>query len=70
MSSDAAMFIGNIPEHYDTGLGPMIFLDYAAYIARRAAACNHARTRNSRRHRDRDTAITRFSASRRACDSY
>ena len=43
MSSDAAMFIGNIPEHYDTGLGPMIFLDYAADIARRAAACNPTR---------------------------
>jgi SAM-dependent methyltransferase len=39
MSGDAARFIGNIPEHYDVGLGPMIFVDYAADIARRAAAC-------------------------------
>ncbi len=43
MSSDAARFIGNIPEHYDTGLGPVIFVDYAADIARRAAACNPTR---------------------------
>jgi ubiquinone/menaquinone biosynthesis C-methylase UbiE len=43
MSSDAASFIGNIPEHYDSGLGPMIFVDYAADIARRAAACSPAR---------------------------
>jgi ubiquinone/menaquinone biosynthesis C-methylase UbiE len=43
MRSDAASFIGNIPEHYDSGLGPMIFADYAADIARRAAAGNPAR---------------------------
>src|SRR5215831_2622941 len=43
MNSDAASFIGNIPEHYDSGLGPMIFVDYAADIARRAAACSPAR---------------------------
>ncbi len=42
MSSDAA-FIGSIPEHYDQGLGPMIFVDYAADIARRAAALSPAR---------------------------
>jgi len=42
MDSDAASFIGNIPEHYDSGLGPMIFVDYAADIARRAAACSPA----------------------------
>ena len=43
MDSDAASFIGNIPEHYDSGLGPTIFVDYAADIARRAAACSPAR---------------------------
>jgi len=43
MNNDAASFIGNIPEHYDSGLGPMIFVDYAADIARRAAACNPTR---------------------------
>lgn len=42
MSGDAA-FIGSIPEHYDQGLGPMIFVDYAADIARRAAALSPAR---------------------------
>jgi ubiquinone/menaquinone biosynthesis C-methylase UbiE len=43
MSNDTARFIGNIPQHYDQGLGPMIFADYAADMARRAAACNPAR---------------------------
>jgi SAM-dependent methyltransferase len=43
MSSDAARFVGNIPEHYDRGLGPVIFADYAAEMARRAAACKPAR---------------------------
>lgn len=39
MTSDAA-FTGSIPQHYDQGLGPLIFADYAADIARRAAAGN------------------------------
>jgi ubiquinone/menaquinone biosynthesis C-methylase UbiE len=43
MSSDAASFIGNIPEHYDHGLGPMFFVDYAADIAHRAAGYSPAR---------------------------
>ena len=43
MNSDAAGFIGNIPEHSDSGLGPMIFVDYAADIARRVAACSPTR---------------------------
>jgi SAM-dependent methyltransferase len=38
MSDNAAGFVGNIPEEYDRGLGPMIFVDYAADIARRVAA--------------------------------
>src|ERR1700730_16800840 len=45
MSSDAASaasFVGSIPEHYDHGLGPILFADYAADIALRAAACNPA----------------------------
>ena len=42
MSNDAS-FVGNIPEHYERGLGPVIFADYAADIARRAAAFNPAR---------------------------
>ena len=43
MRGDAASFVGNIPEHYDSGLGPMIFVDYAADIACRAAASGPAR---------------------------
>ena len=38
MSSDATGFIGNIPQYYDQGLGPIIFAEYAADIARRTAA--------------------------------
>ncbi len=42
MSGDAA-FVGSIPEHYDQGLGPILFANYAAEMARRAAACNPRR---------------------------
>lgn len=38
MTNSAAGFTGNIPEHYDTGLGPILFTDYADDIARRVAA--------------------------------
>jgi ubiquinone/menaquinone biosynthesis C-methylase UbiE len=43
MSSSDARFVGNIPEHYDQGLGPLIFVDYAAEMARRVAAGNPKR---------------------------
>lgn len=43
MSSDAANFTGSIPEHYDRGLGPIIFADFAADLARRTVACKPAR---------------------------
>lgn len=43
MGSDATGFTGNIPQHYDQGLGPIIFAEYAADIARRAAAGTPAR---------------------------
>jgi SAM-dependent methyltransferase len=43
MSSDAAGFIGNIPQYYDQGLGPIIFAEYAADIARRAVSGRPAR---------------------------
>ena len=43
MSNDAAGFIGSIPQYYDQGLGPIIFADYAADIAQRAAAGNPLR---------------------------
>jgi SAM-dependent methyltransferase len=38
MSDTAAGFVGNIPQHYDQGLGPILFADYAADIAQRIAA--------------------------------
>ena len=38
MSSNVTGFTGNIPEHYDEGLGPVLFVDYADDIARRTAA--------------------------------
>ena len=38
MSDHAANFVGNIPEHYDRGLGPVIFVDFADEMARRATA--------------------------------
>jgi SAM-dependent methyltransferase len=38
-----ASFVGTIPEHYDAGLGPTIFVDVAADIAARGAALRPAR---------------------------
>jgi len=38
MTIDAAAFVGQIPEYYDRGLGPVLFADYAADMARRVAA--------------------------------
>jgi SAM-dependent methyltransferase len=43
MRDDAAGFTGSIPEHYEHGLGPMIFVDYAAEMARRVAAAAQGR---------------------------
>ena len=37
MTDPASHFVGDIPKHYDQGLGPIIFDDYAADMARRAA---------------------------------
>src|SRR4030088_404322 len=42
LSGNAANYIGNIPEEYDRGLGPMIFVDYAADIGRRVASLDPA----------------------------
>ena len=36
-SDDATGFIGSIPENYDSGLGPIIFADYAEHTARLVA---------------------------------
>ncbi len=38
MGGNAHEFVGDIPRHYDQGLGPVLFEDYAADLARRAAA--------------------------------
>jgi len=38
MTDVANQFTGSIPENYDNGLGPNIFHDYAADLARRAGA--------------------------------
>jgi SAM-dependent methyltransferase len=38
MANTASQFVGNIPANYDRGLGPHIFADFGADIARRAAA--------------------------------
>jgi SAM-dependent methyltransferase len=43
MSNDSVSFVGSIPQYYDQGLGPLIFADYAADMARRAAAGDPAR---------------------------
>jgi SAM-dependent methyltransferase len=37
MSGNLADFSGDIPRHYDSGLGPVIFAGYAADMAQRAA---------------------------------
>jgi SAM-dependent methyltransferase len=38
VTQTASRFVGNIPEHYDKGLGPVIFVDCAEDLARRVAA--------------------------------
>jgi len=38
MTANVAGFTGSIPQHYDQGLGPVLFVDYAEDIARRVAA--------------------------------
>jgi ubiquinone/menaquinone biosynthesis C-methylase UbiE len=43
MDDNPAGFTGSIPQHYDQGLGPIIFADFAADIARRVAAGHPAR---------------------------
>jgi SAM-dependent methyltransferase len=39
VTDQAARFTGSIPAHYDRGLGPHLFIDYAADLARRTVAC-------------------------------
>lgn len=38
MDNNAAQFVGSIPQHYDRGLGPVLFADFAADTAKRVAA--------------------------------
>ena len=40
MANQSSKFIGNIPENYDTGLGPLIFFDYADIMS--AMTADHA----------------------------
>lgn len=41
--STTAAFVGSIPETYDRGMGPVIFVDYARLMAERVAALNPKR---------------------------
>jgi len=43
MVDQSAAFVGDIPHFYDTGLGPMIFVDYADEMVRRAGAAHPMR---------------------------
>ena len=43
MIDQAARFAGDIPANYDSGLGPHLFVDYAADLARRATAAKPGR---------------------------
>jgi ubiquinone/menaquinone biosynthesis C-methylase UbiE len=43
MASEDAGFTGNIPDYYDRGLGPVLFVDFADDIARRVAASRPGR---------------------------
>jgi SAM-dependent methyltransferase len=43
MDKNEAQFVGSIPDFYDRGLGPVIFADFAADMARRVAATNPGR---------------------------
>ncbi len=40
MSENTSLFVGDIPAHYDRGLGPVLFAHYAADICARAARGN------------------------------
>ena len=43
MAGEASGYVGNIPQHYDQNLGPLLFTDYAADLARRIAMLNARR---------------------------
>ena len=54
--STTAAFVGSIPETYDRGMGPVIFVDYARLMAERVAALHPRR-------------VQRIHLLRRACRS-
>jgi ubiquinone/menaquinone biosynthesis C-methylase UbiE len=43
MAGEASGYVGNIPHYFDRNLGPLLFTDYAADIARRVATLNPRR---------------------------
>ena len=43
MTQHTAQFVGSIPENYDAGLGPHIFVDYARDLSRRVEALSPGR---------------------------
>jgi len=43
MAGEVSGYVGNIPQHYDRNLGPLLFTDYAADIARRVATLDPRR---------------------------
>lgn len=58
--SESAKFTGEIPDHYERGLGPVIFADYAADLARRVAEATPKRVL--------ETAAGTGMVTRRLCD--
>jgi hypothetical protein len=42
-AGEASGYFGNIPQHYDQNLGPLLFTDYAADLAGRIATLNPRR---------------------------
>ena len=42
-AGEASGYVGNIPQHYDQNLGPLLFTDYAADLAGRIATLNPRR---------------------------
>jgi len=43
MAGETSGYVGNVPQHYDQNLGPLLFSDYAADLAPRIATLNPRR---------------------------
>lgn len=68
---DDANFVGNIPEHYDRVLGPIIFGDYAADIcAPSGGVQSGARAGDCSRYRDCYAPVARSFARWRPFDGH